>query len=264
MRVLKKGLKGPDVKKWQIFLAGQGFPFTQGADGIFGDETLTNTIAFQKKHKLGQDGKVGNQTLGQAMTLGFEVVDFLGDDETPFPAEPDFPPLVTNKDRQAVFGKFTFVHTPKPGNKETIRITGSWESDNIVPVMIPQLAGKKGAPMKNGVLRPVRFHKLAAQQLAGLWKAWEDAGLLDRVLSWEGGFVPRFVRCSTSVLSNHSFGSGFDINASFNAFGAQPALPGQKGCVFELVPIAHEFGFYWGGHFKNRRDGMHFEVAKIL
>ncbi|MFC1534810.1 M15 family metallopeptidase [Thermodesulfobacteriota bacterium] len=24
------------------------------------------------------------------------------------------------------------------------------------------------------------------------------------------------------------------------------------------------FGFYWGGHFKSRPDGMHFEVAKIL
>lgn len=36
------------------------------------------------------------------------------------------------------------------------------------------------------------------------------------------------------------------------------------GCVFELVPLAHQFGFYWGGHFKTRRDGMHFEVAKPL
>ena len=45
--------------------------------------------------------------------------------------------------------------------------------------------------------------------------------------------------------------------------GAEPAWPGQRGCVFELVPIAHKFGFYWGGHFK-RRDGMHFEMAKLL
>jgi hypothetical protein len=38
---------------------------------------------------------------------------------------------------------------------------------------------------------------------------------------------------------------------------------GQKGCVRELVPIANEFGFYWGGHF-SRMDGMHFEIAKLL
>jgi hypothetical protein len=42
-----------------------------------------------------------------------------------------------------------------------------------------------------------------------------------------------------------------------------PALVGQKGSVREIVPIANEFGFYWGGHF-TRKDGMHFEIAKIV
>jgi hypothetical protein len=42
-----------------------------------------------------------------------------------------------------------------------------------------------------------------------------------------------------------------------------PALVGQKGAVRELVPIAHENGVFWGGQFK-RKDGMHFEIAKIL
>ena len=47
---------------------------------------------------------------------------------------------------------------------------------------------------------------------------------------------------------------------------------GQIGCVRELVPIANECGFYWGGHFGKevngkmvgRLDGMHFEIAKII
>ena len=43
----------------------------------------------------------------------------------------------------------------------------------------------------------------------------------------------------------------------------QPALLGEKGCVRELVPIAHDHGFYWGGHF-TRQDGMHFEVARVF
>jgi hypothetical protein len=38
---------------------------------------------------------------------------------------------------------------------------------------------------------------------------------------------------------------------------------GEHGCLLELVPIANEHGFYWGGHF-SRKDGMHFEIAKIL
>jgi D-alanyl-D-alanine carboxypeptidase-like protein len=32
--------------------------------------------------------------------------------------------------------------------------------------------------------------------------------------------------------------------------------------VRELVPIAAEDGFYWGGH-SSRCDGMHFEVAPV-
>jgi len=96
-----------------------------------------------------------------------------------------------------------------------------------------------------------------------LWSDWENAGLLAHVLTWAGSFVPRFSRGSTSVLSNHSFGSAFDINVAWNQLGVEPALVGQKGSVRELVPIAHQNGFYWGGHF-SRGDGMHFEVAKII
>ena len=52
----------------------------------------------------------------------------------------------------------------------------------------------------------------------------------------------------------------------------QPAMIGEIGCVRELVPIANECGFYWGGHFGldsngkviGRMDGMHFEIAKII
>lgn len=75
--------------------------------------------------------------------------------------------------------------------------------------------------------------------------------------------MPRFVRGSRTTLSNHSWGTAFDINYAWNCLGALPALRGEKGSVRELVPIAHRHGFYWGGHF-SRRDGMHFEVARVL
>jgi hypothetical protein len=43
-----------------------------------------------------------------------------------------------------------------------------------------------------------------------------------------------------------------------------PPLVGQKASVRELVGIANANGFNWGGHYENRKDGMHFEIAKIL
>lgn len=50
---------------------------------------------------------------------------------------------------------------------------------------------------------------------------------------------------------------------AYNPLGARPALVGQKGSVRELVPIANKWGFYWGGHYSGRKDGMHFEVAVL-
>lgn len=54
-RVLKKGLKGDDVKKLQSAIG-------TAADGIFGNNTLAKVKEFQKKNKLTQDGIVGKDT----------------------------------------------------------------------------------------------------------------------------------------------------------------------------------------------------------
>ena len=160
---------------------------------------------------------------------------------------------------RGVFGRFAFVSAPLPDNPENISITDGWDRDNIVRVLIPELIGVNGAPRSGSI----QFHKLAAAQLAALWQDWRGAGLLERVLSFEGSFVPRFIRGSRTTLSNHAFGSAFDINAKFNPLGAVPALLGHEGAVRELVSIANDHGFYWGGHFQNRPDGMHFEIAQV-
>jgi hypothetical protein len=261
MRILREDSKGADVKRWQNFLIGQGFD-PGLADGEFGPRTREATTAFQARFGLEADGIVGNASWGQAMVLGLPVLEDppTGDQTGPdFPPKPNFGPLVSTASRQALFGRFRFEHVPIPGNRENIRILDNWEAQNIVRVELPQLAGVQGA----GATGAVRFHRLAVGQLVSLWKAWEDAGLLPLVKTWGGAFVPRFVRGSITSLSNHAFGSAFDINMAFNALGARPALVGRPGSVRELVPLAHQHGFYWGGHF-TRLDGMHFEIAKLM
>ena len=89
-------------------------------------------------------------------------------------------------------------------------------------------------------------------------------GLLEGVLSFDGAYNPRFMRGSREVLSAHAFGVAFDINARWNRVGTIPEPAGEKGSVRELVALANEFGFFWGGHFKRRPDGMHFELVKLL
>jgi hypothetical protein len=178
---------------------------------------------------------------------------------TDSPRRRNLSPLVGTAERQRLFGAFTFVADPKPGNKENIRITNDWPEKNIIKVSIPV----KSVLGRNGPIE-FEFHKLAADQLIAMWLQWEKEGLLDRILTFDGSFVPRFIRGSTRTLSNHAFGTAFDINAQFNPLGQAPAEMGVKGCVRELVPIANRFGFAWGGHFNKRPDGMHFEVARII
>jgi intein/homing endonuclease len=68
---------------------------------------------------------------------------------------------------------------------------------------------------------------------------------------------------TSGIVVSNSWGTAFDINVAQNGLNKVPALIGEKGCIRELVPIANECGFYWGGHF-TRKDGMHFEIAKII
>jgi hypothetical protein len=166
-----------------------------------------------------------------------------------------------------LFGEFEFEDVAGSASCE-IKIKGNWASTNIEEIDIPQLNGKlNGTTNKEITKGIIKFNKKAKKQLQKLWKAWEDANLLDRIITYDGGFVPRHIKkkgggCAIS-LSNHAWGSAFDINADWNGLGAEPALAGQKGSVRELVEIANKHGFYWGGHY-GTKDGMHFEVAKII
>lgn len=250
METIRQGSKGAQVTRWQYFLIGLGYPMV--ADGDFGPKTHANTVDFQKKNGLTADGIVGQKTYLQAFHLGYRLQEAFD-----YPAKPNFKPLASNKDRAKIFGNYKYKSAGD--GTEAIVILGDWEKKNIVSVEVPQLAGLPGMLPSN----KIRFHKLAAKQLERLIQDWEKEGLLPLILSWEGSFVPRFVRGSRRVLSNHAFGSAFDINYAWNKLGQVPALVGEKGAVREMVPIAHKHGFYWGGHF-SRMDGMHFEVAKII
>jgi hypothetical protein len=224
--------------------------------------TFNATVAYQRLHKLDPDGEVGQQTLLRAGAQGFAIADRsgVGEGGSDYPPRPTFQPLVTNDERAEVFGRFDFMPDPTVKNKERVRILGSWQRDNIVKVTVPQLKRIIGSRNRDYIW----FHRRGGDQLSALWQAWEDEGLLDLVLTWQGSFSPRFVRHSTTNLSNHAFGSGFDINYSWNRLGQIPALAGDKGSVRRLVPIANNHGFYWGGHYKRRPDGMHFEIATLL
>jgi hypothetical protein len=248
METIKQGSNSPQVKRWQYFLIGIGNNKII-ADGDFGPKTHAATVNFQVSNGLVGDGVVGPKSYLAAFRAGYRLKEAYD-----YPDKPTFNPLVGNAARAKIFGNFKFKSAGD--GTEAIIVTDGWAEKNIQRVELPQLAGVKGAPQSG----KVTFHKLAAKQLQQLFKDWQAAGLLANIHTWEGSYVPRFVRGSRSVLSNHAFGSAFDINYAWNKLGQVPALVGEKGSVREMVALANKNGFYWGGHF-SRLDGMHFEVA---
>lgn len=270
-RTILLGSVGEDVRLWETFLTGQGH-LKSAVDDTFTQDTDLATRAFQTKWKLAVDGKVGTGTYGKAQTLGFKPLGWVEADTGK--TSPLWPPVPagakswTPAERDAALGKFSYVAAPSDANPEGIRILGDWEAKNVVRVEVPQLKTVKGAPASG----KVSFHRAGAAQLQALFAAWEQAGLMDRVLTWAGSYNPRFVRGSRSFLSQHSYASAFDINVQWNGLGVRPALLGEKGCVRELVDIAHQHGFWWGGFWgylsssgqAGRSDGMHFELSRIL
>ena len=63
VRMLRRGMKGADVKTLQAALITYGFSCgTAGADGYFGNATAAALRKFQTKYGLGVDGIAGNAT----------------------------------------------------------------------------------------------------------------------------------------------------------------------------------------------------------
>jgi len=252
--MIKLGSTGLEVARWQTFLRGFD-PYSEiVVTGNFDVTTDTETRAFQKTSGLSADGIVGPATLAAAAKSNYSE-----QDDPNWPQNPGIKNL-SFIERQKLFGSFSYISAPIPGNPEAIKITDSWAVNNIKSVIIPQLIGVSGAS-QTGI---IQMHTRIINQTQKLFQAWDDAGFKSKILSWGGSWVPRFIRGSRTSLSNHAWGTAFDINAQWNGLGVQPAKMDQKGCVRELVSIAVDHGFYWGGWFPRRPDGMHFEAYKIM
>lgn len=265
LRYLRLNCVGDDVVKWQNFLLGIRPCSVVVASGNFDQITHDETKLFQSAVGfVGKDvdGVVGSMTYAKAGELGFHLAldDESNDDSPNWPVKPPNISSLSIKERENLFGKFSFKSNPVNNNPEAITILGDWVSKNITSVYVPQLKNVKYTPTTQKVL----MHSLLTKQTQDMFVAWESAGVLDRILTWGGSWNPRFIRGSRTTLSNHAWGTAFDINVQWNMLGTMPALKGKKGSVRDLVEIALAHGFFWGGWWSSRPDGMHFECYKVL
>lgn len=264
--------EGNDARRLQEFLvASEGA--TLSADGLFGPNTRDAITQFQRKLGLEQSSFVDRSTFDALASRGLTLLTPPIDGAQPgttWPPRPTEPPQPDSALTTTLFGKFEFRHAPTASNPERIEILGGWVAENIVEVHIPQMdkglfaAGNHYARREVG---KIHCHRKAAAAFQALFDRWEDAGLMDRVLTCAGAFNARLKRGATSAkpanLSNHSWGTAIDLNAGENPLGRTPLGIGARGSVRELVAIANGLGFFWGGHFGSRPDGMHFELAQL-
>ena len=256
MQVLKLGSLGSDVARWQHFLVGKGV--YQGAvESSFGPKTEEATRKFQIQNRVHPaDGIVGRATWAVAIGLGFGEVTDDGEAGSNWPPRPSLN-APSQALRDLMFGKFQFKAAPTKDNPERIEVTDDWVTKNLVEVEIPQLRGIRGAPADC----KVKFHRKVAPKVQLLFSTWEKEGLLNLVLTWNGSYVPRFIRGSSTSLSAHSHGSAFDLNSKWNPLGADGPLVGEEGSTRKLAEVAGRFNWFWGGWYKGRTDPMHFEFV---
>jgi hypothetical protein len=255
--ILRLGTNQPEaLALWRDFLGRQGIP--PGTGKLFSEADGAATREFQARQSLVVDGIVGPESWGRALELDKALKPKQA--ESDLPQQPQQPKRLSDARCIRNFGTIEFEAAPTPSDPDAIRITNDFVT-NIVKVSIPELRSVPGA-RNDGI---VEFHTKAADRLQRLFRTWGQKGLMTRVLTFHGSFVPRFIRPppppGKRVLSRHAWGVAFDINRRWNLLGQHPARRGEEGCVYDLIEDAAACGFYWGGFFKSRQDGMHFEVG---
>jgi len=149
-----------------------------------------------------------------------------------------------------IFGDFRYSEI----GHGRISIDPKWVASNIVVVST-----------RYGNLR---FHVKAANQLKNaLNEVYEkDPKLIDKadLFSSGGTFVPRHKMYDPHrSLSSHSWGIAIDVNV-MHGKGGQMNIGKNSYQPASLVDIMKKWGFCWGGDWEGMKDGMHFEIIKLL
>lgn len=139
-----------------------------------------------------------------------------------------------------------------------------WSRNNIAYVAPPWRMFAGGLEV-----HAIQINKYIADDFkAILNEIWVAAGKSqEKIHEWgmdrfDGSFVVRSIRGRPGKWSNHAFAMACDFNAKCNPLGEPP---GKKKGSFtgtsQVVKIFQKHGWRWGGTYKNRKDGMHFEAV---
>ncbi|MFP3555672.1 peptidoglycan-binding protein [Paraburkholderia sp. SIMBA_049] len=152
----------------------------------------------------------------------------------------------------------------KPARQQTMisllgnpRATYSSDCQNpTLPVIASMIVRDQVGPLKVTGLRP------AVESLKDIFTDIKSAcPNIYPALGHAGMLCARFVRGSTTAISNHSWGTAIDLTLD-----GQLDVRGdgrvQQGLI-DMAPIFNSRGWFWGAGFRTE-DGMHFECGDDL
>lgn len=139
-----------------------------------------------------------------------------------------------------------------------------FEAANIVRIVVPWKTFYGAIPISK-----VAVHKKCADAFEAWFDhVWINAGKNQKTInewgmsSYGGGFIVRQKRAG-STLSMHSYGCALDFDAPRNGFGDQtPHFGTNKEAYRGVVVPFKALGGVWGGDW-TKKDGMHFQFARV-
>lgn len=249
MRRLQRGMSGPDVSEWQVFLIAQELLAPGTNDGIFGPKTDAATRAFQAEVGITVDGIVGPNTVAKAEILGFRpALNRL--DRVPIPPGiNDGLTMVTQGTMLDLLGV--------PGQR----------SANCSPVTNARvrrlIVTRDMGHFEVTGLRPAvealqRVFQKVASELPALFPLVGSAGMLCcRAIRLPSG-------APGNTFSNHSWGTAVDLSIS-GVLDPRGNKKAQRG-LLAMHPFFKAEKFFWGAGFSPAafEDSMHFEASEEL
>lgn len=150
--------------------------------------------------------------------------------------------------RNKRFGDFNY----KDLEKGRIEVDPQWVANNMTKLEVPQ------------ALRPkfpaaIHVHKLSVESWKKVFDGFvKQPELLKFVGTFDGVYVARHIRWDSSKgISNHSWGTAIDLNASKFPMGRAVDNAGNTENAILFEKIFKPAGFSWGNSYK---DPMHYEL----
>jgi hypothetical protein len=247
-----------DVKLVQSLLLARGFGRVGDADGICGRNTIAAIIDYQRGFLRQPDGRVDPGGTSWKHLSGT----YTGITNAPPSTAPvgnAITKTVPRPDRATLNPGLTSVSNRLMLQKLGDPRGGDY-SNQCQPPTLPSLKRNTvldtvGPFRVTGLVPAVLSLKAVMADIAA------EAPEVYRGLGTAGMLCCRWVRGSTTSISNHSWGTAIDLtlNGVLDVYGNGQVQIG----LLQIAPIFNRHGWYWGAAFRTE-DGMHFEASASL